>query len=336
MSINIILIIILINFFLFKINESVAKKINLYDIPNNIRKLHKKPTPLNGGIFYFVNLFLIFIFDIFFNNFNLISVFGLSNEVNSILTLLVVFSLLILGIIDDKISLKPISKSLISMIIFFIYLSIGTEYLIIDLRFETFNFILDLFGLSLVFTILCFMTLQIIFNMYDGINLQSAAYYSLILLHLMIINQKYSLFIFCLLTLIYLIYFSIYNYKQKLFFGDNGVYIFSFILSLLIIQTYKDSESLILVEEIFVILFIPTIDMLRLFFSRLFNNKNPLKADRMHLHHILLKKYGLIKANILLILPLSSSILLLNFTSINIIVIIMINMFSYLYLLRSK
>ena len=46
MSINIILIIILINFFLFKINESVAKKINLYDIPNNIRKLHKKPTPL--------------------------------------------------------------------------------------------------------------------------------------------------------------------------------------------------------------------------------------------------------------------------------------------------
>ena len=64
MSINIILFIILINFFLFKINESVAKKINLYDIPNNIRKLHKKPTPLNGGIFYFVNLFLIFIFDI--------------------------------------------------------------------------------------------------------------------------------------------------------------------------------------------------------------------------------------------------------------------------------
>ena len=194
MSINIILFIILINFFLFKINESVAKKINLYDIPNNTRKLHKKPTPLNGGIFYFVNLFLIFIFDIFFNNFNLISVFGLSNEVNSILTLLVVFSLLILGIIDDKISLKPISKSLLSMIIFFIYLSIGTEYLIIDLRFKTFNFTLDLFGLSLVFTILCFMTLQIIFNMYDGINLQSAAYYSLILLHLMIINQKYSLF----------------------------------------------------------------------------------------------------------------------------------------------
>ena len=336
MFLNIILFIILINFFLFKINESVAKKINLYDIPNNIRKLHKKPTPLNGGIFYFVNLFIIFIFDIFFNNFNLISVFGLSNEVNSILTLLVIFSLLILGIIDDKISLKPISKSLISMIIFFIYLSIGTEYLIIDLRFETFNFILDLFGLSLVFTILCFMTLQIIFNMYDGINLQSAAYYSLILVHLMIINQKYNLIIFCILTLIYLIYFSINNYKQKLFFGDNGVYIFSFILSLLIIQTYKDSESLISVEEIFVILFLPTIDMLRLFFSRLFSNKNPLKADRAHLHHILLKKYGLIKANILLILPLSSSILLMNLTSMNIIIIIMINVVSYFCLLRSK
>ena len=336
MSVNIILFIILINYFLFKINERVAKKINLYDVPNNIRKLHKKPTPLNGGIFFFVNLFIIFIFDIFFDNFNLISIFGLTNEVNSILTLMIIFSLLILGIIDDKISLKPITKSLISMIIFFIYLSIGTEYQIIDLRFETFNFTLDLFELSLVFTILCFMILQIILNMYDGINLQSAAYYSLVLMHLMAINQKYNLFIFCTLILIYLIYFSINNYKQKLFLGDNGVYVFSFILSLLIIKTYKDSESLILVEEIFVILFLPTIDMLRLFFTRLFNNKNPLKADRTHLHHILLKKYGLVKANILLISPLSFSILLMNLTDMNIIIIIMINMVSYFYLLRSK
>jgi UDP-GlcNAc:undecaprenyl-phosphate GlcNAc-1-phosphate transferase len=336
MTFNFIFLIVLINFFLFRINEKVAKIFNLYDIPNDIRKLHKKPIPLNGGIFYFLNLFLIFIFDIFFNNFNLISVFGFSNEVKSILTLVVILSLLLLGITDDKISLKPITKSLISMIIFFIFLSIAAEYLIIDLRFKTFNFALDLFELSLVFTILCFMILQIIMNMYDGINLQSAAYYSVILIHLMIVNQKYNFFIFCILTLIYLIYFSINNYKQKTFLGDNGVYIFSFILSLLIIKTYKNNVPILLVEEIFVILFLPTIDMLRLFFTRLFNNKNPLKADRMHLHHILLKKYGLIKANILLIAPLMSSTLLMNLTNLNIIIIIIMNGISYFYLLRSK
>ena len=335
MTLYIILLIVLINFFLFRVNEKVAKKINLYDIPN-IRKLHKKPIPLNGGIFYFINLLIIFIIDIFFNNFNLISFFGLSNEVSSILTILVVFSLLLVGITDDKISLKPITKTLLSLIIFFIFLSIRIEYRIIDLRFETFNFTLDLFELSLVFTILCFMILQIILNLYDGINLQSAAYYSIILIHLIVINQKYNIFIICILTLIYLVYFSINNYKSKIFLGDNGVYVFSFILSLLIIKTYQSDDAIFLVEEILVILFLPTIDMLRLFFTRLMKNKNPLKPDRTHLHHILLKKYGLVKANILLVSPLISSIFLMNLTNLNIIVIIIMNGISYFYLLRTK
>ena len=335
MTLYIILLIVLINFFLFRVNEKVAKKINLYDIPN-IRKLHKKPIPLNGGIFYFINLLIIFIIDIFFNNFNLISFFGLSNEVSSILTILVVFSLLLVGITDDKISLKPITKTLLSLIIFFIFLSIRIEYRIIDLRFETFNFTLDLFELSLVFTILCFMILQIILNLYDGINLQSAAYYSIILIHLIVINQKYNIFIICILTLIYLVYFSINNYKSKIFLGDNGVYVFSFILSLLIIKTYQSDDAIFLVEEILVVLFLPTIDMLRLFFTRLMKNKNPLKPDRTHLHHILLKKYGLVKANILLVSPLISSIFLMNLTNLNIIVIIIMNGISYFYLLRTK
>ena len=181
MTIYIILLIILINFFLFRINENVAKKINLYDIPD-LRKLHKKPVPLNGGIFYFINLFIIFIIDIFFNDFNLLGSLGLLSEVNSILTLLMVFLLLLVGIIDDKICLSPITKSMLSLIIFFIFLLINTEYQIISLRFETLNFTLDLFELSLVFSILCFMILQIVFNLYDGINLQSALYYSIILI----------------------------------------------------------------------------------------------------------------------------------------------------------
>ena len=335
MTIYIILLIILINFFLFRINENVAKKINLYDIPD-LRKLHKKPVPLNGGIFYFINLFIIFIIDIFFNNFNLLGSLGLLSEVNSILTLLMVFLLLLVGIIDDKICLSPITKSMLSLIIFFIFLLINTEYQIISLRFETLNFTLDLFELSLVFSILCFMILQIVFNLYDGINLQSALYYSIILIYLMIINQKYNFIIICFLTLIYLVYFSINNYKSKIFLGDNGVYVFSFILSLLIIKTYHEHDTVFLVEEILVILLLPSIDMVRLFFARLIKNKNPLTADRMHLHHILLKKYGLIKANIFLVSPLILSILLMNFTSLNIIIIIMMNGISYLYLLRTK
>ena len=118
-----ILFSLLFNFLLFSINDFVAKKINLYDFPNNKRKLHKFPIPLNGGIFYFLNLTILFIFDVFFNDFKLLNIFGFINEVDAIVTLIIIFCLLLLGIIDDKISLKPISKSLISSIIFFAFLS---------------------------------------------------------------------------------------------------------------------------------------------------------------------------------------------------------------------
>ena len=152
----------------------------------------------------------------------------------------------------------------------------------------------------------------------------------------MVINQKYNVFIICILTLIYLLYFSINNYKSKIFLGDNGVYVFSFILSLLIIKTYQNNNVVFLVEEIFIILFLPTIDMFRLFFTRLIKNQNPLKPDRTHLHHILLKKYGLLKANILLVSPLVFSIFLMSLTNLNIIIIIIMNVISYFYLLRAK
>ena len=338
MLINFVLILssILLNFFLFSFNDFIAKKINLYDYPNIQRKFHKFPIPLNGGIFYFINLLLIFIFDIFYNDFKIIGVFGFVNEVDAILTLLIIFSLLVLGIIDDKISLKPLNKSIISMLIFLAFLSIRMDYQIIGLVFETANFWLDLFGLSLIFTVLCFVIIQILFNMYDGINLQSALYYAVILIYLVIVNQNSNFSIFCTLTLVYLAFFSIYNYKQKTFLGDNGVYIFSFILSLLIIKTYKNNHMNFFVEEIIVILFIPFIDMIRLFFTRLLKNNNPLNPDREHLHHILLNKFGLIKSNIFLILPLIFSLILIKQTNISLIIILALNLITYVFFLRFK
>ena len=331
---TLIFVSILLNFFLFSFNDIIAKKINLYDVPNNKRKLHKFPIPLNGGIFYFLNLFLIFIFDIFFYDLEILSIFRFANEADGILVLIIVLSLLLLGIVDDKISLKPFSKSLASAIIFFAFLSIRMDYQIIGLRFETFGFWLDLFGLSLIFSILCFVVFQVILNMYDGINLQSALYYSIILIYLTLINQNNNFSMFCTLTLVNLIFFSFYNYKQKTFLGDSGVYIFSFILSLLLIRTYQNYNVNFFVEEIFIILFIPFIDALRLFFNRILKNNNPLDGDRGHLHHILLNKFGLIKANIILVTPLILSLILIRLTNLNLIIIIVLNLITYLYMLK--
>jgi UDP-N-acetylmuramyl pentapeptide phosphotransferase/UDP-N-acetylglucosamine-1-phosphate transferase len=73
-------IIFILNFFLFRNNFNIATYINLFDIPNSERKFHLKPTPLNGGVFYFLNLIVIFTYDFFFYDSSISFFFELKDE----------------------------------------------------------------------------------------------------------------------------------------------------------------------------------------------------------------------------------------------------------------
>ena len=58
--------------FYFFLNQ-ISEKIDIFDIPNNKRKIHKTKVPLIGGIIFFINIiFYLFIEKFFFiQNFNL-------------------------------------------------------------------------------------------------------------------------------------------------------------------------------------------------------------------------------------------------------------------------
>ena len=330
-----IIIIIILNLILFKNNQLFSIKLNLFDKPNLSRKLHKNPVPLNGGIFYFLNIIIIFVYDYFLNYSNISLFFGFENEIDIIYFFLIIFFLLFLGIIDDKLSLKPLTKTSLSLLLFFSFLIVNKSFHINELRLESFNFTIDLFNISLIFTIVCFSILQISFNMYDGINLQSSIYYICLTLFFLIISDDYGLKLFCILTIFYLIFFSIFNFRSKIFLGDNGVYIFSFIFSLIIIQIYNTSSKLY-VESILILLLFPFLDLIRLFLVRLQNNINPFEGDRNHIHHILLNKFGVIKSNLILITPLIVSMILFYKFNFSLIAILLFKILIYLFLIKKK
>lgn len=332
---SLIIIILILNFFLFKNNTSFSNKLNLFDKPNLSRKLHKNLVPLNGGIFYFFNIVFIFVYDYFFNNLKISLFFGLENEIEIIYFFIIIFFLLFLGIIDDKLSLQPLTKTILSLLLFFSFLIINKSFNISELRFGSFSKVIDLFNISLIFTIVCLCILQISFNMYDGINLQSSIYYSTLTLFFFIISDNYGLKLFCIFTIIYLICFSILNYKSKIFLGDNGVYIFSFIFSLIIIKIYNTSSKLY-VESILILLLFPFLDLIRLFLVRLRNNKNPFEGDRNHIHHILFNKFGLVRSNLILIFPLIVSIILFYKFNLNLVAILFVKILIYLFLIKKK
>ena len=76
--------------------------------------------------------------------------------------------------------------------------------------------------------------------------------------------------------------------------GDSGVTASALIIGLMSINSYNAQDAkIIYVEELFLLFFIPGLDMFRLFIQRIFNKQNPFESDNQHLHHLLIEKYKL-------------------------------------------
>ena len=83
--------------------------------------------------------------------------------------------------------------------------------------------------------------------------------------------------------------------------GDNGSLLLSFILGFILIKFYNQ-KIIIYADQIFLLMSLPGIDLIRLFFIRIFNRKNPFAGDLNHFHHILLKSFPISKYYIIMIL----------------------------------
>ena len=312
----------LINFFILFNLERLTRIINIYDIPDKKRKLHKSKVPLIGGILLMVNIIFYFLFFVNDAKLNLnVSVF------------LTCFFIFIVGLLDDKYDLSPLIKFVSLGLIFFGLIFFDKEILIKELYLEQIDLKIYFGNFSYFFTLLCFLLFLNALNMFDGINLQSLTY-SIFLFSILFLKSN-NFFVAVILIVVFFI--SFLNFKNKTYLGDSGIYILSFLISYFAIKLHNKSY-LIKPDEIFILMSIPGIDMLRLFIQRLLNKKNPFKPDRNHLHHILLKKLGYKKTIVLLnILFISPYFLFLYISSLVVILsTFLIYFFILLYITKKK
>jgi UDP-GlcNAc:undecaprenyl-phosphate GlcNAc-1-phosphate transferase len=97
-------------------------------------------------------------------------------------------------------------------------------------------------------------------------------------------------------ALIGFLYFN-FSKRRKIFMGDTGSLIVGFVIATLAIK-FIDLNSLYISEfyairnaptVAILVLSIPLFDALRMFTVRLIRGKSPFRADKNHLHHLLLK-----------------------------------------------
>jgi UDP-GlcNAc:undecaprenyl-phosphate GlcNAc-1-phosphate transferase len=78
-----------------------------------------------------------------------------------------------------------------------------------------------------------------------------------------------------------------------MFLGNSGSLLLSYIIGFFFIKSYN-VNSTFYVDEIFLIMMIPGIELLRLAILRILNKKHPFKADRNHIHHIIINNKTLL------------------------------------------
>ncbi len=166
--------------------------------------------------------------------------------------------------------------------------------------------------------------------MFDGINLQLILFTSFI--YFLFIFKGFVP-IFFILLLIPMSVLAFLNLRNKIFLGDGGAYIIGAIIGSTFIYQYKYFENFLYGDEIFLILLIPAIDMLRLFIKRLIQKKNPFKGDLNHLHHIVNNYTNNNSKTIFLTLMLCILPTIFIIFNVNTIIILIINLLFYLSLI---
>ena len=267
-----LLILVILNFIILKNSNKFFKIVGIFDYPTEKRKIHKNPISLSGGLIilisYIISIILLMDKESIFENF-----------------VIILFSILfyLIGYFDDKINIKPLKKTFLNIFLIIIFLFLLDEYILIDLKSMYLHKEFFLGNYGILVTIFCFITFLNALNMYDGINGQSGIYILFLKIYLFYFTQN-ELFLLLTIPLLFFIYM---NFKNKCFLGNSGVNFISFLILIYFIDSYE-SNSLKSVEEIILLMILPGIEMIRLFFFRIIKLKSPFLADNHHIHHLLL------------------------------------------------
>ncbi|CAN5624721.1 MraY family glycosyltransferase [soil metagenome] len=268
---------------------SIAKERNIFDEPGE-RKLHTARTPLLGGIAIFAGTLISFLF--------------WSANYFETRHLFVMASLLILfiaGFIDDLKPLPPVVK---------LFLQVIAVLITVLFAGDSITGLHGLFGihtLSGIFpalvTILFMLLVVNAFNFIDGIDglAGSVGIIATALFGILFLSVHDGLSAILSFSLCgSLTAFLIFNFSPaKIFMGDTGTLVTGFILSLLAIQLTEGTRNIASSLEwlnyqsapviILALLIIPIVDFFRVTFIRIMKGLSPIRADKNHIHHILVE-----------------------------------------------
>ena len=314
------LYILILSFILLYLTKILSEKLNLYDVPDNI-KIHKIRIPNIAGLALIpFTIFLIYNYDFI-------------EEVEN--TLYIFLIVILIGLIDDIKNIKPKYKLLALLIPILIF----TNYVAKVNTLGVYNnFNLNLGDFSFIFTILCIFLLTNAYNYIDGIDGLLATNLIITLIFFELLTyETFNMFISLIIFLIVYLFFNINFLKlfPKQFIGDSGSLGFGFLISTFLI-IYTQIENVL--HPSVVIWFVAFIvyEFLAINIIRIKLKKNIFKRDLNFVFNLLSKNYSNRKSLIicsLLHLSLCSISLIIYYTKIYLFSLVLFFIFFIFYLI---
>ena len=201
------------------------------------------------------------------------------------------FSLLLflIGILSDLFILKKPSKKFILQFFIVLFFLVFYDLKILSTKVFFLDYFIENKIFSTLFTLFCLLVLITGSNFIDGINTLLCGYYLLVLIVIIYICSNnfiiYNISELKELLLVLLIIYS-FNFFSKLYLGDSGAFLISFVLGYYLIDIANNNP---LISPMFIVLLLwyPAFENFFSIFRKLSTKLQPSKPDNFHLHQLL-------------------------------------------------
>ena len=261
------------SFWILILNYSLSKTEFLIDKKYSIHKsfVSNDLIPISGGIVFFFSIITF-----------------LSYE-NLSIKILITFIFLVGLLSDINYLVSPIKRILFQVFFIFLFIYINDVY-IESIRLVIVDQFLENILFKIFFTSFCILVLLNGSNFIDGLNTILIGYYIIISIICVLLVKKFGLpdseFQNFLIILIILCILFIFNFFGKLYSGDGGAYLISFVIGINLIIFNNASEQ---ISPYFVacLLWYPAYENLFSIFRKKILKKSVMKPDNRHLHHLI-------------------------------------------------
>ena len=261
--------------FIITISNFVFKKFNILIDQTNI-SIHKsfinghKTTPLLGGLVFF--LILVFFLPENYQYFTIL-----------------IFFIFLTGLLSDlDILHSPFYRIIFQTIVIVVYLFLFDNF-VLSIRVDFFDNLLNIFFIKLFFTSFCILILINGTNFIDGVNTLVAGYFILVVSNVIYLTDVNNLNLDILLVstcLTCLVVIYIFNFFGKIYLGDGGAYIISFVIGVTLIK-FSNENYLVSPYYIVALLWYPAYENLFSIIRKKILKKPPSTPDNEHLHQLI-------------------------------------------------